>query len=132
MDLFVGNTQGTRLLTIQVKTAEWGERTRGIGPSKQLHHLDFQLGHKAARTNDAAIFFAFVDLRGRRPESVPDVYVVPSPVIYERCVSWAESAAMVRWNPLVAEAEPYKNTWSLLTDFLGVGPPPSEEPEGAV
>jgi hypothetical protein len=118
VDLLVSNREGTRSVTIQVKTAEWAERMRGRGSNKKLDRVEFPLGHKAAYVNAPSVFYVFVDLKGRDKDSVPTVYVVPSLEIFQYCEGWAKNAKLVRWHPLIDKARPFENNWDPIVELL--------------
>jgi hypothetical protein len=121
VDLLVSDRSGKNTVTIQVKTTEWAGRERGRGESRRLHEVQFPLGHKAAKLAGDRFFYVFVDLRGREPTSVPDVYVVPCSDIIRYCDGWSDDAALVRWHMPVGEVENYKNSWSPIRDVLDAG-----------
>ena len=118
VDLLVSDRTGTKTVAIQVKTAEWAMRERGRGSNRKPHHLEFPLGHRAADISDPRVLYAFVDLKGRDPSSVPDVYIVPSADIHKYCSGWAKGAKLVRWHPDILTAEPYCNDWSRIQKVL--------------
>ena len=118
IDILVSSPDGGATLAIQVKTTEWAVRTRGRGGDKKPHTLDFALGHKAAAKNRVNLFFAFVDLKNFGGDGKPEVYIIPSNIVYEHCKEWANNVKMVRFQPTIAELEPFKNGWLLLTQAL--------------
>jgi hypothetical protein len=105
-------------VALQVKTATWAERERGRGEARALDHLEFALGAKAADLEGDRFLYVFVDLHGRKPNSVPDVYIVPSTKVKAYCEKWARTAAMVRWHPSLANAARYKNKWDTIHELL--------------
>ena len=120
VDLLVSNVGATRTLAIQVKTTEWAERKRGRGTERRAHHLEFPLGHKATHHASDNLYYVFVDLRGRDPKlSHPVSYIVPSTEIAAYCRGWADTAAMVRWHPVVDVVQRYKENWDVLISQLG-------------
>jgi len=120
VDILASDPTGNRTLAIQVKTAEWAGRTRGRGNDKRSHHLEFALGHKAANHGGEYFFYVFVDLKGQDPSSVPECYIVPSAEIRKYCARVPAKAKMVRWHPLVGEAEPYRENWASLVAAAGI------------
>ena len=118
VDLLVSNSRGTRMVAIQVKTTEWALRERGRGQSREPHHLEFPLGAKAANHTDERFVYAFVDLRGKSPTSVPDVYIVPSKDIQSYCGDWAAKVPLVRWHPTIESADRYKGAWHTISQLL--------------
>jgi hypothetical protein len=56
-------------------------RTRGRGPEKKPHHHEWDIGWSSAKVNHIHLFFALVDLQDF--QGLPDVFVVPSAVIFE-------------------------------------------------
>lgn len=118
VDLLASNVDGTKTITVQVKTTEGALRERGRGAERSAHHLEFPLGHKAANLAADRYIYVFVDLMGRKPTSHPVAYVVPSSVIKAYCGSWTATAKMVRWHPSLEHAERYRENWQLIADQL--------------
>jgi hypothetical protein len=118
VDLLVCNMDGSRTITIQVKTAEWAMRERGRGENRAPHHVEFPLGHKAAELKGARFIYAFVDLKGREPDSLPDVYIVPSKDVVAYCNGWAKEAKMVRWHAEIKSVAKYRNDWGHISRLL--------------
>ena len=76
------------------------------------------MGLKSARLNQPDLFFAFVDLKGGGTE-MPDVFIVPSEVIYNTLKKYFETGvSRWRWHPRVEVALPYKNNWGSLENHL--------------
>jgi hypothetical protein len=133
LDILVSSEDGERSLALQVKTTEHAMRLRGRGEQKQPHHLEFPLGHKAARLNRPGVMFAFVDLAVWSDKQVV-VYLVPSPKVHEFCAGWVDSAAMVRFHPSVEWMAPYREAWDQVAAVVGEPPivdteVPTAEPE---
>lgn len=120
VDLMVGDIDGRKTLSIQVKTTEWATRERGRGANRKPHHLQFPLGRKYAKTNQNNLFFAFVDLKGLDYNQTPDVYIVPSKFVFDFCKSWVDSARMVRFHIDISDIEPFKNNWDIFKKELDV------------
>ncbi len=118
-DLLVSSISGAQSLAIQVKTTEWAERTRGRGKAKKPDHLEWDIGWSSARINHPHLFFALVDLK--HYHGLPDVYVLPSAVIYAYFragdpATWPRA----RYHPPIADVERFKNDagWELLREEL--------------
>ncbi len=118
IDILVSSADGSRFVSIEVKTTEYALRLRGRGAAKQAHHLEFPLGARAAKLNNPLLVIAFVDLRGLPGEHIPDVYLFPSAFVARFCKDWVDSARMVRFHIPIADAEPYKNEWKIIRDTL--------------
>ncbi|HEY8505905.1 MAG TPA: hypothetical protein VIL46_15075 [Gemmataceae bacterium] len=121
VDILVASPDGSRALSIQVKTAWKARRDRGRDGCRAPHHLEWTLGRKAAKIRHDNFFFAFVDLRKLRKDKIPDVYIVPAVVVAKHCEGWVDKAKMVRFHPSIEMMEPYKNNWQLLRDALSEG-----------
>src|SRR4030042_2450161 len=119
VDLLVGVIDGAATLSLQVKTAERALRTRGRGQLKSADHYEWYVGVRAALLNRPDLFFAFVDLK-KGSDKKPDVYLVPSKVIYDNFKPYIEQrkSNFLRWHPKVAVMEEYRNRWDKLSDFL--------------
>jgi hypothetical protein len=116
-DLLVSNLDGSRLLSVQVKTTIWAKRTRGRGEEKEPHHYEWEIGWGSAKLNHPNLFFALVDLRNF--EDLPDVFILPSRVIFAYFkggdpTTWTRA----RYHPLIASVERYKNNWGVLRRAL--------------
>ena len=118
LDILVSSPDGAATLAIQVKTTAWALRTRGRGGDKAPFELQFPLGHKAANIKSEGMFFAFVELKNFADGGMPDVYIVPSVFVYNRCNEWASNAKMVRFHVKIADMKPFKNGWHLLIEAL--------------
>ena len=121
VDILVGDVRGRASLSLQVKTTHSAARTRGRGKTKTLHHYEWDVGRKSGNLNDPNLFFAFVDLKAGRSE-LPDVYLVPSKVIYEYFdtdfFKKTDRERRWRWHPRAETADRYCNNWSLLDEAL--------------
>ena len=63
------------------------------------------------------LFFALVDLK--EFEEIPDVFIVPSVVIYDYFDGGdPETKTRARYHPEIADVEKYKNNWDLLKTEL--------------
>lgn len=120
VDILVGLPDGAATLSLQVKTSIHATRTRGRGDDKHWDHYEWALGIKSARLNQPGLFFAFVNLKGMKND-MPDVFIVPSKVIYDKFIKQLEKKPnRLRWHPKIEVAEPYKNNWNTLKDYLSV------------
>lgn len=116
-DLLVSNRKGTKAVALQVKTTSWAMRTRGRGKRKKPHHYEWEIGWGSTSVRSKRLLFALVDLRDF--DGLPDVFLVPSRVIYEYFeggdpAEWTRA----RFHPLLAEIDKYKNNWSVLRRSL--------------
>ena len=119
-DVLVSNISGSKAVSIQVKTTKWAMRTRGRGASKSPHHCEWDIGWTSARLSFRMLFFALVDLRDF--EGLPDVYVIPSQVIYRYFEDGnPETWKRARYHPSIDELEHFKNNWSLIEAMLREG-----------
>ena len=122
VDILVSSATGSHHVAIEVKTTEDALRWRGPrGGAKQPHHVEFPLGHRAAKLNHPNLVLAFVDLRASSKDKVPDVYLYPSKVVADSCAPWVDKVPMVRFHLPIGLAESYKNNWSVVRDALGLG-----------
>ncbi len=118
VDILVGLSDGAATLSLQVKTSMHATRARGRGENKKWHHYEWDLGTKSAGLNQPGLFFAFVNLKGMERE-LPDVFIVPSKVIHDRFEKQVEAGqSRIRWHPMIETAEPFKNNWGILRDYL--------------
>lgn len=118
VDVLVGLPDGAATLSLQVKTSMHATRSRGRGENKKWHHYEWDLGENSARLNQPGLFFAFVNLKGMDKE-MPDVFIVPSRVIYDKFEKYLEKKpSRPRWHPRIEDAEPFKNNWDILRDYL--------------
>jgi len=118
VDILACNTEASNVLSIQVKTTEWATIDRGRGENKKPHHLEFPLGHKAARYKSENLVFTFVDLNGLNwEEKSPDVYIIPSEYVFNHCKDGVD-AKMVRFHIDIEEIEQFKNNWDPISSAL--------------
>lgn len=116
-DLLVSSIDGSKGLSIQVKTTIWAMRTRGRGNSKKPHHYEWDIGWPSARENHLNLFFALVDLK--EFQDMPDVFIVPSAIIFKYFEGGDPNTwPRARYHPEIAEIDPYKNKWDLLETAL--------------
>lgn len=118
VDILVGLPDGAATLSLQVKTSMHATRARGRGENKKWHHYEWDLGSKSAGLNQPGLFFAFVNLKGMNKD-MPDIFIVPSRVIHDKFVKYLEKKpSRPRWHPKIEEAEPFKNNWEILREYL--------------
>jgi hypothetical protein len=117
VDILASSADGGKSIAIQVKTALSAKRLRGRGEEKKPHHLEWNLGYKAAKMNKENLFFAFVDLDQDWDES-PIVYIIPSKNIYDYCEKWVDNVSWVRFHPEIDEVEQFKENWNLIKQAL--------------
>src|SRR2546428_700539 len=91
-------------------------RTRGRGPEKKPHHHEWDIGWSSAKVNHLHLFFALVDLQDF--QGLPDVFLVPSAVIFEYFKEGPENWPRARYHPLLEDVEKYRNNWDLLRKAL--------------
>ena len=113
-DVLVCNDDGSRSLTLSVKTSHSAERWSGR-TEKRLDHLEWEIGPGAVGRSSHNLWYALVDLQ--KFEKLPDVYFVPSKVVADFCerelaerfggklVNWKR----VRWHPKIDKVAQYKN-----------------------
>ena len=112
-DLLASTLDGGRTITIQVKTTGWAERTRGRGASKVPHHLEFPLGHAAVERASSKLIFCFVDLRGSKSETIPDIYVVPAAVVLKEYKGKnIRKHSFFRHHRSIEHMARFKNNWT--------------------
>lgn len=117
VDILASSEDGSKLISIQVKTAIEAKGTRGRGEERKLHHLEFNLGHKAAKANFENLFFAFVDL-DYDYEQIPVVYIIPSKFIYEYHKDWVDDIKWARFHIKIEEITPFRENWELIKSAL--------------
>lgn len=118
VDILVGLPDGAATLSLQVKTTMHATRTRGKGENKYWHHYEWDLGTKSASLNQRGLFFAFVNLKGMSNE-MSDIFIVPSQIIHDKFQERLEKRqSRLRWHPKVEDAEPFKNNWDILREYL--------------
>ena len=116
-DVLVSTIDGASSLSLQVKTSAWALRTRGRGENKKPHHYEWEIGWRSARMNLQKLLFALVDLK--EFEGMPDVFIVPSAVIYDYFDGGdPETWTRARYHPEIADVEKYKNNWEMLKSEL--------------
>lgn len=118
VDILVGTTDGSAALSVQVKATWYALRTRGRGNNKRPYEYQWDVGEKLAKSNHPDLFFAFVDLK-RMQNKPPDVFIVPSEVIYNDFKRWFKTGLKRwRWHPKIGEADKYKNAWKIIEDRM--------------
>lgn len=116
-DVLVSTLNDSRGLALQVKTTRWAMRTRGRGKNKKPHHYEWDIGWSSARINDPFLFFALVDLK--EFEELPDVFFVPSQVIFEYFEGGDPNTwRRARYHIEIDELSQYKNNWRILSEAL--------------
>ena len=119
IDLLASNVDGSKTVSVQVKTSRLAKRKRGRGNKRDWHHLEFTLGKRAIQHAAENFFFCFVDFRGVKLSEAPDVYIIPSEVIkrhYEK-----KDISKIKWLRLhwsMEEMKPYKNNWEPFHNLL--------------
>jgi hypothetical protein len=78
VDILVSNLDGSKLVSLQVKTTMYAMRERGRGEHKKPYEYQWAIGWKSARLDNPNLFFALVDLK--EFAELPDVFIVPSKV----------------------------------------------------
>ena len=121
VDLLVANESGTRLLPLQVKTANraWRERKR----SPETSYWEWDVGVRSRTLRDKNLFYAFVDLHwGKEPVPAgfslwpPDVFIVPSPDVAEKMDR--EGIKRYMYYIYRDEAPKYRERWDVLAARL--------------
>ena len=52
-------------------------------------------------------------------DEMPDVFIVPSQVIHDKFQKYLDKRqSRLRWHPKIEDAEPYKNYWDILREYL--------------
>jgi hypothetical protein len=123
-DLLVSTIDGARSAAIQVKTTNWAVRWRGRGHAKCEHHYEWDIGWSSARQNHSGLLFALVDLKNWDEGTRPDVFIVPSSVIYRYFehgdpTTWRRARLHIE----IAELADYKNKADALSQALNGSPP---------
>lgn len=120
VDLLASSIDGSKAISIQVKTSKHALRKRGRGDNKKPHHLEFTLGRQAVKNAQESFIFCFVDLHGLKdPLKVPDVYVIPSEVIRDHYEE--KDLDSIKWLRLhwgVEKMEFFKNNWEPIIERL--------------
>lgn len=112
-DLLVSNIDGSKAISLQVKTTMSAIRTRGRGDEKIPEHYEWEIGWSSARLNHPRLLFALVDLKSF--DELPDIFIVPSRVIYA-CFKGGDPKTWIRarFHPKIEEIDEYKNNWRVL------------------
>lgn len=119
VDILVSAEDGRKTLTLQVKTAYDAVRYRGRGANRAAHHLEFTLGARLAKTKQENLVAAFVDMKAAEDGATPDVYLVPSKVVFKHCRDWVDDVKWVRFHTVdMKQLLPYKNRWKIIADRL--------------
>ena len=119
-DMLVSTLDGSRGISIQVKTTIWAMRNRGKGKERAPHHYEWDIGWSSARCNHPNLFFALVDLKEFR--ELPDVFVLPSKTIFRYFKGGDPKTWLrARYHPEIHEIEQYKNNWDGLKEALSIG-----------
>jgi len=118
-DLLVSNLDGSKAVSLQVKTTAWAMRTRGRGDEKKPYEYQWDIGWSSAKVNHPNLFFALVDLK--EFQGLPDVFIVPSEVIFEYFKGGGPETGWIRarYHQLVEKVDQYKNNWDILKETLG-------------
>ena len=116
-DVLVSSLDGGKSATLQVKTTVWAMRTRGRGANKKPHHYEWDIGWASAKINLPRLFFALVDLK--EYETIPDVYVVPSRIIFEYLEGGDPQVwRRARFHPEIDEVARFRNNWQALEELF--------------
>jgi len=76
-DLLVISPDGSKVISIQVKTSASALRTRGRGNDKKPHHYEWEIGWGSARLSNRNTYFGLVDLRDTLDEEAV-AFLIPS------------------------------------------------------
>jgi hypothetical protein len=117
VDILVTSADGSKSLAIQVKTALSAKRFKGRGVDRKIHHFEWNLGYKAAKSNKENLFFTFVDL-DQDWDELPSIYIIPSKFIFEFCKLWVDDVSWVRFHPEIDEIDQFKENWNLIITAL--------------
>ena len=115
-DVLVSKLDGSSGLSLQVKTTAWAMRERGRGRDRKPHHYEWDIGWGSARHNHPLLFFALVDLKNF--DDLPDVFILPSEIIFEYFKAGPEGWPRARYHPEIEEVAKYRNNWGLLKEKL--------------
>jgi hypothetical protein len=118
VDILVAAPDGTKSISLQVKTATEARRWRGQGVDRAVVELQWTLGPKAAKHARQGLFYVFVDLKSLAPAEVPDVYIVPSSWVKKYCAPWVDNVKWVRLHVAPKDMQPFKNNWNQLAEAL--------------
>lgn len=116
-DLLVSNIDGSKGVSLQVKTTMWAMRTRGRGDKKKPHHYEWDIGWSSAKVNHPHLYFALVDLKKFR--ELPDIFIVPSEVIFAYFKEGDPNTwHRARYHKKLEDIEQYKNNWNPLREVV--------------
>jgi hypothetical protein len=118
VDILVSAVDGSHSATIEVKTTENALRFKKEQGEMVPSFLDFPLGRRAAKLSSPNLIIAFVDLRVFSTDRVPTIYLYPSQVVARLCAEWVEKVPMVRFQPPLSRAEPFKENWDIIWRIL--------------
>lgn len=120
VDILVAAPDGSKSVSLQVKTATEARRWRGHGDSRAVKELQWTLGRRAAKHARTGLFYAFVDLKSFARDEVPDVYIIPSIWIKEYSAPWVDdpSVKWVRFHVSPDKVEASKNNWDQIAEAL--------------
>lgn len=120
VDLLVSSADGSRVISIQVKTSTGAWRDRKRNPADS--HWEFELSRRAADYESDTLYYALVDLRWGSGE--PDVFLMPSKLV----AAWAKRGISENWTRHIMWVYPgdehdlceadSKNRWDLLEKAL--------------
>lgn len=116
VDILVSDASGQRAVSLQVKTSNWAWRSYKRKPER--NHWEWFVGPKAKDLRGESIFYAFVDLKGRKL-AVPDVFVIPSAVVADKFAS-TNHPVNVFWL-MSANRDKYLEAWEPIKQRLGCG-----------
>lgn len=121
VDLLVSNSEGSRTVGIQVQTAFNARRTKGLDNSDAS--LEFPLSRRSVHQASDENLFCFVDLRGCRPETSPEVYVMQARVLKEKQNGvFPRKYAPSKYASTARELQPYLENWRPLLERLLIEP----------
>jgi hypothetical protein len=132
VDLLAGTLDGSRSVSIQVKTSIQASRKRGLGKERATFQYQWGLGENAwqAALESKDLVFAFVDLDCEQGESLtklPDVFIVPTSFLrrYYRGVvkrDYGGDPSNWKWKRMhvnAQEFDQFKNNRAPLRAILG-------------
>jgi hypothetical protein len=117
VDILASSIDGSKSISIQVKTSSCAIRWKGRGQDKKPDHLEWNLGLKAAKTSLENLFFTFVDLDDDYDGGTV-VYIVPSKFIFEYFEGWVDDLKWVRFHIPLNEILPFKENWEIVRKAL--------------
>ncbi len=121
-DLLVSTIDGSRSAAIQVKTTNWAVRWRGRGIDRKPHHYEWDIGWSSARENHPGLLYALVDLKNWEDGTRPDVFLVPSQVIFAYFAHGdPETWKRARYHIEIEKLEAFMNKPDALQYALSVG-----------